>query len=109
MNVHTWELGLAAQRRMRELRLDLERHPSRLRIETIDAFNAWLADQLPITAGAGSRLSLTDTPKPLYEEAARRALAHDEPDQFGEAVARVLAQGDQRWQSLVTLISRMLP
>jgi ATP-dependent exoDNAse (exonuclease V) beta subunit len=109
MNVHTWELGLAAQRRMRELRLDLERHPSRLRIETIDAFNAWLADQLPITAGAGSRLNLTDTPKPLYEEAARRALAHDEPDQFGQAVERVLAQGDQRWQSLVTLISRMLP
>jgi ATP-dependent exoDNAse (exonuclease V) beta subunit len=94
---------------MRELRLDLERHPSRLRIETIDAFNAWLAGQLPITAGAGSRLNLTDTPRPLYEEAARRALAHDEPDQFGRAVERVLAQGDQRWQSLVTLISRMLP
>jgi ATP-dependent helicase/nuclease subunit A len=109
MKVHTWELGVAAQRRMRELRLDLERHPSRLRIETIDAFNAWLAGQLPVTAGAGSRLNLTDTPKPWYEEAARRALAHDEPDQFGRAVERVLAQGDQRWQSLVTLISRMLP
>jgi ATP-dependent helicase/nuclease subunit A len=103
------ELGVAAKRHMDRLGLDLERHPSRLRIETIDAFNAWLAGQLPITAGAGSRLNLMQTPKPLYEEAARRALAHDEADLFGTAVERVLAQGDQRWQSLVTLISAMLP
>ncbi|HWJ34741.1 MAG TPA: UvrD-helicase domain-containing protein [Steroidobacteraceae bacterium] len=103
------EFGLAAQHHMHELGLDLERHPSRLRIETIDAFNAWLAGQLPVTAGAGARLNLTDTPMPLYEEAARRALAHDLPDQFGHAVERVLALGDQRWQSLVKLIAGMLP
>ena len=94
---------------MNELGFDLGRHPSRLRIETIDAFNTWLAGQLPVMAGAGSRLNLTDDPKPLYEEAARRAMAYDEPDQFGHAVERVLAQDDQRWQSLVTLISGMLP
>ena len=109
MNAQTWALGSAAKRRMDGLGLDLERHPSRLRIETIDAFNAWLAGQLPITAGAGSRLTLLETPQPLYEEAARRALAHDEPDQFGYAVDRVLALDDQRWASLVALISGMLP
>ncbi len=108
MNPQTWELGLAARRRMNELGFDLERHPSRLRIETIDAFNTWLAGQLPVMAGAGSRLNLTDDPKPLYEEAARRAMAYDEPDQFGHAVERVLAQDDQRWESLVNLISGML-
>src|SRR5258705_6183677 len=59
MNPQTWELGLAARRRMNELGFDLERHPSRLRIETIDAFNTWLAGQLPVMAGAGSRLNLT--------------------------------------------------
>jgi ATP-dependent helicase/nuclease subunit A len=109
MNAQTWALGVAAKRHMDGLGLDLERHPSRLRIETIDAFNAWLAAQLPITAGAGSRLNLVETAKPLYEEAARRALAHDEADQFGHAVDRVLELDDQRWQSLVTLISGMLP
>jgi ATP-dependent exoDNAse (exonuclease V) beta subunit len=108
MNAQTWELGLSARRRMNELGFDLVRHPSRLRIETIDAFNTWLAGQLPVTAGAGSRLNLTDDPRPLYEEAARRAMAHDEPDQFGHAVERVLAQDDQRWESLVKLISGML-
>ena len=105
----TSELGMAAQRRMSELRIDLLRHPSRLRIETIDAFNAWLAGQLPITAGAGSRLNLTDNANPLYEEAARRALAHDLTDPFGHAVDRVLELDDQRWLSLVRLISAMLP
>jgi ATP-dependent helicase/nuclease subunit A len=105
----TSDLGMAAQRRMSELGLDLRRHPSRLRIETIDAFNAWLAGQLPITAGAGSRLNLTENAKPLYEEAARRALAHDLTDPFGHAVDRVLALDDQRWLSLVRLISQMLP
>jgi ATP-dependent helicase/nuclease subunit A len=108
VNAQTWELGVAARRRMNELGFDLGRHPSRLRIETIDAFNTWLAGQLPVMAGAGSRLNLTDDPKPLYEEAARRAMAYDEPDQFGHAVERVLAQDDQRWESLVNLISGML-
>jgi ATP-dependent exoDNAse (exonuclease V) beta subunit len=108
MNAQTWELGVAARRRMEELGFDLGRHPSRLRIETIDAFNTWLAGQLPVMAGAGSRLNLTDDPEPLYEEAARRAMAHDEPDRFGHAVERVLEQDDQRWESLVNLISGML-
>jgi len=108
MNAQTWELGLAARRRMNELGFDLGRHPSRLRIETIDAFNTWLAGQLPVMAGAGSRLNLTDDPRPLYQEAARRAMAYDEPDQFGHAVEQVLAQDDQRWESLVNLISGML-
>ncbi|MGA2188387.1 MAG: UvrD-helicase domain-containing protein [Steroidobacteraceae bacterium] len=102
------EPGVAAKRHLHEAGIDVEQHPSRLRIETIDAFNAWLAGQLPITAGAGSRLTLTENAKPLYEEAARRALAHDEPDRYGTAVDRVLALGDQRWHSLVTLISQML-
>src|SRR5260221_4099320 len=108
LNAQTWELGVAARGRMNELGFDLGRHPSRLRIETIDAFNTWLAGQLPVMAGAGSRLHLTDDPTPLYEEAARRAMAYDEPDQFGHAVERVLAQDDQRWESLVNLISGML-
>jgi ATP-dependent helicase/nuclease subunit A len=109
MNPRTWQLGIAAKRHLGSVGIDVEAHPSRLRIETIDAFNAWLAGQLPITAGAGSRLNLIEKARPLYEEAARRALAHDEPDRYGTAVDRVLALDDQRWQSLVTLISQMLP
>jgi ATP-dependent exoDNAse (exonuclease V) beta subunit len=108
-NRQTWALAVAAKRHLDALQIDIERHPSRLRIETIDAFNAWLAGQLPVTAGAGARLNLVENAKPLYEEAARRALAHGEPDSFAAAVDRVLVLGDQRWRPLVDLIADMLP
>ena len=109
LNRQTWAHAVAARRHLRGLGIDLGRHPSRLRIETIDSFNAWLATQLPIISGAGGRLTLIDNARPLYEEAARRALLHDRGDNFGSAVERVLAVGDQRWRALIDLIVAMLP
>jgi ATP-dependent exoDNAse (exonuclease V) beta subunit len=109
MNRETWSLAAAVRRHLKALDLDIERQPSRLRIETIDAFNAWLASQLPISAGAGSALHVLADAKPCYEEAARRALAHEQDDEFGVAVDRVLAIDDQRWRRLVMLIAEMLP
>ncbi len=109
MNERTWELARAAQRHMTALRLDVAAQPGRLRIETIDAFNAWLANQLPIAAGAGSGLRVVTDAKPSYREAARRALAHTGADAFGVAVERVLELDDQRWFQLVSLITDMLP
>ena len=109
MNPSTWSLGVAAKRRMDSIKCDMELQPSRLRIETIDAFNSWLANQLPITAGAGSALRILSDTAPVYEEAARRALAHEGTDRFGLAVDRVLELDDQRWRKLVKLIAEMLP
>ena len=109
MNRETWSLAAVARRHLDALNLDVERQPSRLRIETIDAFNAWLASQLPISAGAGSALQVLADAAPCYEEAARRALAHEEDDEFGAAVDRVLAIDDQRWRRLLALIADMLP
>ena len=108
MNPETWELALAAQRHLDASLLDVRRQPSRLRIETIDAFNAWLAGQLPIAAGAGSAFQVLTDAEPSYEEAARRALAHAAEDRFGAAVDRVLAIDDQRWSKLQALIAGML-
>ena len=109
MNRETWSLAVNAHRHLVALHIDVERQPSRLRIETIDAFNAWLAGQLPIAAGAGSTVAVLADARPCYEEAARRALAHEESDQFGVAVDRLLALDDQRWRRLTSLIADMLP
>ncbi|HTV95315.1 MAG TPA: UvrD-helicase domain-containing protein [Steroidobacteraceae bacterium] len=109
LNPAMWALGVAARRHLQARGIDAERHPSRLRIETIDSFNAWLAAQLPITSGAGGRLTLLEDASAPYQEAARRALSHDQADSFGEAVERVLAVGDQRWNQLVGLVVDMLP
>jgi ATP-dependent helicase/nuclease subunit A len=109
MNRKTWDLAVAARLHLDSLNLDIERQPSRLRIETIDAFNAWLAAQLPIAAGAGSALHVLSDAKPCYEDAAQRALAHEDDTEFGRAVDRVLALDDQRWRQLRQLIAEMLP
>ena len=109
MNPRTWELAVAAKRHLDALQLDVESQPGRLRIETIDAFNAWLANQLPITAGSGSGLRVLPDAKPCYQEAARRSLTHLGEDHFGAAVDRVLALDDQRWSQLSALIADMLP
>jgi ATP-dependent helicase/nuclease subunit A len=109
MNRRTWSLAAAAKRRMTSMNCDMQLQPSRLRIETIDAFNSWLANQLPIAAGAGSALGILADARPAYEEAARHALAHEGDDRFGLAVDRVLELDDQRWRKLVKLIAEMLP
>jgi ATP-dependent helicase/nuclease subunit A len=109
MNRETWGLGVAALRHMKSSGCDVRLQPSRLRIETIDAFNSWLASQLPVSGGGGSGLGVLTDAKPAYEEAARRALAHESRDRFGAAVDRVLELDDQRWRRLVKLISEMLP
>jgi ATP-dependent helicase/nuclease subunit A len=108
MNRGTWDLALAARSNLQALNLDVESQPSRLRIETIDSFNSWLANQMPVAAGSGFNVSVLTDVRPSYEEAARRALAHAENDQFGAAVDRVLALDDQRWRKLVELIADML-
>jgi ATP-dependent exoDNAse (exonuclease V) beta subunit len=107
-NPDTWALAVGARAHLESLRIDVERQPARLRIETIDSFNAWLAAQLPIASGAGGRLNLLDDALPSYQEAARRALAHEGTDAFGAAVERTLAVSDQRWRQLVGLIAEML-
>jgi ATP-dependent exoDNAse (exonuclease V) beta subunit len=104
----TWRLAVDALEHLDAAGVDVERHPSRLRIETIDAFNAWLAGRLPIAAGAGSGFKVLSDARPCYQEAAERALAHDEPDRFGAAVHRVLALDDQRWRKLKRVIAEML-
>src|ERR1700722_8721972 len=109
MNRETWRLAVAASRHLDVLHIDVRRQPSRLRIETIDAFNAWLASQLPVSAGAASGFQVLADARPCYEEAARRALAHEEEDSFGAAVDGLLALDDQRWRRLLKLIADMLP
>lgn len=99
-----------AHARDRERHWELLRAPSRLRIETIDALNYSLARQLPIAARAGARLTLTVTPDPLYQRAARASLR--ETLQEGAAAAHaahtLLERLDNNWRRLELLLAQML-
>src|SRR6201999_3890548 len=72
-NPLTWSLARAAKQRMDALGCDVQSQPARLRIETIDAFNAWLANQLPIAAGGSAGLPVLDHAPPPHQEGGRRA------------------------------------
>lgn len=87
----TWQLAHAVRSADVERNWKLAEHPSRLRIQTIDALNSTLARRLPILAGTGSALEPAEDPWPLYETAARRLI-----ERLGEGSAVA-----QRLESLI--------
>jgi ATP-dependent helicase/nuclease subunit A len=67
----TWELAQAVRHADAKHSWQLAQHPSRLRIQTIDALNAALARRLPVLAATGAALQPTTDASPLYEAACR--------------------------------------
>ncbi|MDW8467906.1 MAG: UvrD-helicase domain-containing protein [Burkholderiales bacterium] len=76
----------------------------RLRIETIDAFCLALVRQLPVPAKFGVPPGIAEDARPLYREAAQRALA----DFARPAVARLLAHLDGHVGLAADLLAAML-
>jgi ATP-dependent helicase/nuclease subunit A len=70
-----FELARAAIARDREHDWQLLGQPQRLRIDTLDAFNAWLARQLPVLADGVAAAEVVDKPDDIHREAARRCVA----------------------------------
>ena len=88
---------------------DLANHPGRLRIQTLDAFNFWLASQLPVTARAGGVLKVEDHPEELYQRAARATLFEGErdPERAGD-IELLFERLDNHWSNVERLLSEML-
>lgn len=70
----TWTLARAARARDQALGWGLMDNPRRLRIETIDALNAWLARQLPVSSRLGAPPVIAEDPGPVYRRTAREIL-----------------------------------
>jgi ATP-dependent helicase/nuclease subunit A len=84
-------------------------NPGRLRIQTIDSFNYWLASQLPLAAKAGGALVVAERPEELYYRAARRLLIAGEADEALAADIELLFDRvDNRWDNVERLIAEML-
>lgn len=99
----------AAGTRDRERRWNLLSNPSRLRIETIDALNYWLACQLPIASRSSPGLQIARDPIALYRRAARRCLesAASEPE-IEQAADVVFERLDNSWERVEDRLTRML-
>ncbi|MBV9726991.1 MAG: UvrD-helicase domain-containing protein [Gammaproteobacteria bacterium] len=87
----------------------LDSQPQSLRIQTIDAFNFWLASQLPVASRAGGVLQVTESAAALYQRAARRTLVAADTEPALLADARLLFERtDNHWMYLERLIAQML-
>ncbi|HEU5136277.1 MAG TPA: UvrD-helicase domain-containing protein [Steroidobacteraceae bacterium] len=82
---------------------------ARLRIQTIDAFNGYLANSLPITSQNGFGRTIADAPDDLYAIAARETLRHAESDpELCKDFELILRRLDDSWLRLEQLIAGML-
>ncbi len=106
---HTWTLARRALERSRLLGWQLERSAQRLRITTIDALAAAIAQQSPLLSELGGAVVVEDDPQELYRQAARATLGLLEDADHGAAVATVLAHYDNRVQALEQDLAQLLP
>ena len=106
---HLTALAAAVRERDAQRGWGLEENPGRLRVQTIDSFNFWLASQLPIAAQAGGALVVAERPGEIYRRAARRVLIRGESDQGLAADIELLFERiDNRWGQVENLLSEML-
>ena len=105
----TLELARAALAHAHAANWCLREQPGRLRIQTIDSLNHWLAGRLPILSGAGASLEIAQQADELYALAAERTLAEiDTPGPLSDALALVLGHFDNEVARVESLLGEML-
>ena len=85
-------------------------NPQRLQIRTVDSFCDSAARQLPLLAGLGSELQVTEDSHPLYREAADRTISAlgSRSDKHVQAIADLLSYCDNRVGRVRELLVSML-
>lgn len=107
----TRELARAALARAARLEWRLLEQPQRLRIDTLDAFNAWLARQLPVLADGIAAARILDKAEELYRLAARRTVAAigGDDDTLTQSLRTLLRGVDNDCAQLEKLLAALLP
>ncbi len=105
-----WHIAQPAWRNNQARDWQLEQHPARLRIQTVDALCAALTGQMPWLSRSGAPLSVMEDASELYREAALHTvlLLGDTRQSWSAAVAALLAHVDNRVSRAVELIIAML-
>lgn len=105
----TWELAKKVLHRDNELKWNLLSNPNRLRIQTIDAFNASLTKRMPILSQFGSAPEIADQSEFLYLEAVQEFLSHIEENvEWTDAIAQLLLHMDNDLNKVQQLLIDML-
>lgn len=109
--VTTRRLARAALRRAANRDWRLLEQPQRLRIDTLDAFNASLARQLPVLADGVAAARIVDRPDSLHRLAARRTVAGvgGDESQLAASLRTLLRTVGNDCEQLERLLAALLP
>ena len=107
----TYELAVIALDNDQRRRWDLIRHPSRLRVLTIDALCQSIVRQMPTMSGMAGLTTIEDnfSRSRLYKQAARSACEEIGATKMNSTVVKALTYFDNDWSKLEGLIAEMLP
>ena len=105
----TLSLAKKALEHSQALNWHLLENPNQLRIQTIDAFCAYLTKQLPHLSDCGPQSEITDLPQFLYEEAVEKTLLQlEENTTWSSDIAHLLLHLDNNFNKLRDLIIALL-
>jgi ATP-dependent exoDNAse (exonuclease V) beta subunit len=105
----TIRLAKAVLSRSRDLDWSLAVQPQRLRIDTLDAMNLWLAQRLPLLAGGLAGSELSEDAVRCYRLAIRRTLeALEGRTTLAQSLARMLRSLDNNPMRLERMLSELL-
>lgn len=108
----TWQLAHAAMQKDQENAWGVLASPSRLRVQTIDGLCGSLVRQMPVLSRLGGSPATVDDARPLFQEAAERAireaLAANGNDALHQAGKAVLVHLDGRFPKAIELLATML-
>ncbi len=105
----TYLLAKKVLQRDLKLQWNLLNNPNRLRIQTMDSFNAFLTKQLPILSTFGSTPEISEDYESLYEEAVNEFLSHlEENVSWSDDIAILLMHLDNDLNKVAELLINML-
>ena len=107
--LRTFELARQALARDRKLGWSVVEQPSRLKIDTLDALNVWLAQRLPVASGGIGAARIVEDGSEHYRTAARRMIRQLGGASPGARALRFLLEtSDIGAEGMVTLMAQML-
>ena len=107
--LRTHELARQALARDRKLGWSLAEQPARLKIDTLDALNVWLAQRLPVASGGIGAARIVEDASEHYLTAGRRMMRQLGDGSPGARALRfLLAASGTGAERMVTLMAQML-
>ncbi|MGD9590970.1 MAG: UvrD-helicase domain-containing protein [Candidatus Berkiella sp.] len=105
----TYDLAQAVLQQDKKHKWDLTLYPNRLRIQTIDAVCAYIANRMPVLSNMGASPEIIDYPNEYYQQAVERLLKETVQDEvWSKALSQLFLHLDNRISFIHDLLENML-